>query len=201
MKKLLMIGAILALGTTMAYGATTKGDDGKASADVKVIADIVAENLVITDLNGEEIILDFGKVSQLQRSGVSNAHEGYKVTYLGDNISNGKLKMELKGQDVSGNDGGAKEVMMKYQGSVAAGEKPDKFTSVVALAEYEATMPTDKVYVGMINGTIDHATTKVYVNGATEATTGFYNNGNDGNLIDNGEYIGTLELEVTLASN
>lgn len=197
MKKLLMLGAILALGTTMAYGAEEMTGEDEATADVKVKAELVAENLVITDLNGKPIVLDFGKVNQVQTTGVSNASEGYKVTYLGNTISNGKLTMELKGQDVTGNDGGAKEVVMKYNDTVAAGDVPDTFTAVVALGEYSATMPSDNVYEGVINGTIDHANTKIVRNGL-QRFTGFYN---DNALIDNGNYLGTLELNVTLASN
>lgn len=208
MKKLLMMGAILALGTTMAYG---DAQDETVATDVKVRAQIVAENLVITDLDGNPIELDFGKVSQLQKTGYSKAYEGYKVTYVGDTngLNNPKLTMKLQGQDVSGDaENGAKNVMMKYQGKLELDQKADKFTSIVALDEYEAALPqlpetagTDAgkyVYVGSINGTIDHASTNVYIDGATNATTGFYNGDNTSNLIDNGEYIGTVELVVTL---
>ena len=56
MKKLLMAMAILAVGVT-AFG------EEKASAPVKVRAELVKQNIVISDINGRPILLDFEKIS------------------------------------------------------------------------------------------------------------------------------------------
>ncbi len=176
MKKLLMLGAILALGTTMAYGAPEE-----ATADVKVIAEIVSDNFMITDLDGDEIVLDFGKISgvayQMGDSTVREVSEGYKITYVGANIgesskyNNAAITMTLEDTDeigVSGNkpaDGTnvSTKVLMRRQ--VTAGDigndGNDMITSNIFLSEYSGNLKAtetlnsgDTVYVGQIGGYI-----------------------------------------------
>lgn len=175
MKKLLMLGAILALGTTMAYGAET------ATADVKVIAEIVNENFMITDLDGDEIVLDFGKISgvayQMGNSTVREVSEGYKITYIGADIessnsySNKAITMTLKDTDEIGIDNNkpadgtnvSTKVLMRRQ--VTTGDEGDNgndtITSNIFLSEYSGNFKTanalnsgDTVYVGQIGGFI-----------------------------------------------
>lgn len=83
MKKLLMLGAILALGaTTMAVDPTTE----KANAEVRLQAEIVSKNLEVTGLDGKDILLDFGTINKKNNVDVSRiATAEYKVTYTGDN--------------------------------------------------------------------------------------------------------------------
>lgn len=192
MKKLLMVGAILALGTTMAYGAV---EEAKATADVTVKAKIVADNLTITDLNGRPIVLDFKKINKLDLNGTSRAIADYKVTYVGTEAlsKDGELSMKLGGKTVPVG------VELVQQDS----NKPDKFEAMVALTEYTGVMPktTDEstnteanVYVGEIRGEVNHATARIAQDGqGLNSTTGI-------SLIDNADYLGTTVLEVTLAA-
>ncbi|MDO4589179.1 MAG: hypothetical protein Q4B33_04895, partial [Fusobacterium sp.] len=63
MKKLLMLGAILVLGATAFAkgGLVQPNDENVAEANVTVKAQLVAENLVISDLEGNPLVLDFEK--------------------------------------------------------------------------------------------------------------------------------------------
>ena len=161
----------------MAYGAET------ATADVKVIAEIVNENFMITDLDGDEIVLDFGKISgvayQMGDSTVREVSEGYKITYIGTDIassnsySNKAITMTLKDTDeigVSGNnpaDGtvGKKSTKVLMRRQVTTGDEGDNgndtITSNIFLSEYSGNLKTadalnsgDTVYVGQIGGFI-----------------------------------------------
>ena len=62
MKKLLFVTALLAMGT-MAMGKAPASKD-KAKADVEVKAEIVDDSLVITDIYGAPLLLDFGKIQK-----------------------------------------------------------------------------------------------------------------------------------------
>lgn len=197
MKKLLMLGAILALGTTMAYGNSYEGE-----ADVKVRAEITDDTLVITDLNGNPIVLDFGKISN-KSTGVHNAEVGYKVTW-GSNVATGAtsntLKMELGGQDTVGKDG-AKKVRIYYGDKLEAGYKETSFNTIVGLDKYSFELgasPTATEYTGKVLGTIDTTAKSdllIMVNGD--------NNDNGGKYFKDlkpGEYIGETTLTVTLTT-
>lgn len=72
MKKLLMAMAILAVGAT-AFGAEQKAD-----APVRVRAEIVDESIIISDINGRPILLDFEKISKKQKTD-KNAFVDFKV--------------------------------------------------------------------------------------------------------------------------
>lgn len=155
MKKLLMIGAILAIGTTIAYGEPAEG-----STDVKVRAEITDDTLTITDLNGNPIILDFGKISN-KSTGVHNAEVGYKITWgegVATGLSSNELTMELGGQDTEGKLGEAKKVRIYYNGNQTAGAKESSFNTVVGLDKYSFELgatPTATEYTGKVLGTID----------------------------------------------
>ena len=58
MKKLLFVTALLAMGT-MAMGAAPVQND-TTTADVEVRAEIVDDSLVITDIYGKPLLLNFG---------------------------------------------------------------------------------------------------------------------------------------------
>lgn len=77
MKKLLMAMAILAVGAT-AFGAPPQ----TATAPVRVRAEIVDESLVISDINGRPILLDFEKISKKQTTD-KNAFVDFKVEATG----------------------------------------------------------------------------------------------------------------------
>lgn len=189
MKKLLMLGAILAMGA-MAYGTDYTGE-----ADVKVRAEITADDLIITDLNGNPIVLDFGKISN-QSKGVHKAEVGYKVTWS-DSVTMGStsntLKMELGGQDTTGTEG-AKTVRIYYNDTQTAEAKETSFDTVVGLDKYSFDLgasSTAKEYTGKVLGTINTQSADVTVDGATAQ------NFED---LKTGEYIGSTTLTVTLSA-
>lgn len=194
MKKLLMIGAILALGTTIAYGESPEG-----STDVKVRAEITDDTLTITDLNGNPIILDFGKISN-KSTGVHNAEVGYKITW-GEGVATGsssnKLTMELGGQDTKGKLGEAKKVRIYYNGNQTAGAKESSFNTVVGLDKYsfELGANTDATqYTGKVLGTIDTNDANTLAGVAEGSQIDKFSN------LKTGKYEGNTTLTVTLAS-
>lgn len=200
MKKLLMIGAILALGTTMAYGA------GKtATADVKVIAKIVDESFIISDLDGKDIVLDFQKIPaeahELGEGIVKEISEGFMIKYTGTssltpNSSGPNLTFELKGIDKAGDssnamDGTPTVVTMRRQITTGddGGEGNDIIKSNLFLGEYSATISGEinnqkPFYVGQIGAFIKGKDLK--------------QNGTDAPAV--GNYEGYAELKVTLTT-
>lgn len=191
MKKLLMIGAILALGTTMAYAQDYTGE-----ADVKVRAEITEQELIITDLNGNPIVLDFGKISN-KSTGVHNAEVGYKVTW-GTGVTMGsksnELTMKLGGQDTEGTDG-AKKVRIYYNDDQTAGAKETSFETVVGLDKYSFDLGENSnatEYTGKVLGTIDTTSVNAVVDGDKSSKT-FAD-------LKTGEYLGETTLSVTLAT-
>lgn len=78
MKKLLFVTALLAMGT-MAMGANLTANDDKASAEVKVRAEIVEDKFTITDIYGQPLVLDFHKVMKEANTDVTTSVR-YKVT-------------------------------------------------------------------------------------------------------------------------
>lgn len=97
MKKLLMLGAILALGvTTMAEPITEE----KGSAPVYLQAEITSENLIISGIDGRDILLDFGKINKNTQNN-RGAEAKFKVEYVGtQKTNNPDLKLELERRDV-----------------------------------------------------------------------------------------------------
>ncbi|WP_426711476.1 hypothetical protein [Cetobacterium sp. SF1] len=151
MKKLLTASLLVAMGAmAMAEEITPPAADKRApqtaAANVKVTAQVVADNLVISDLNGRPIVLDFGKISNQKTSGVSNARIDFKVEKVGQEGS------ELEGITVTlaGLDGENKVQLLNT--NVAAADK--QIPASIALNAAEGTF-VGKEYVGFIQGTID----------------------------------------------
>lgn len=198
MKKLLMLGAILVLGATaFAADEAVDGNPNEAEATVTVKAHLVAQNLVISDLEGKQIVLDFGKVSKTRDKGTSEAETGYMVRYVGKPVlsENKELTMKLKGDgdyaqtavpvtmaEVS------QTPILNPEGEITGYEPADTFVVTVGLNTYSGTMlkdsskPADSdysVYKGTVFGTLQHS--EKLAN------------------LDSGDYLGHANLRVTIA--
>ena len=198
MKKLLMLGAILVLGATAFAKETTKELENQSEAKVTVKAKLVAENLVISDLEGNPIVLDFGKVSKLRDKGTSEAKTGYMVRYVGDatklEAADNTLKMELKGKE--GYEANAVKVVLA-EASQEDKKVADSFEVTVGLNSYTGVMPLKAEkghdyaeYTGMVFGTLDHAAANPLKEGKGGPTTLA--------ALDSGDYIGFANLKVTI---
>lgn len=195
MKKLLMLGAILVLGATAFAkgGLVQPNDENVAEANVTVKAQLVAENLVISDLEGNPLVLDFEKVNK-RETGIRETSEGLLVKYVGEkDLTNNGITMELKGDN--GFVDSAVPVTLSAL-SQAEGKKADTFEAVVGLDSYAAklekgTTYDTEVYQGRINGTLDCANTVATANGVTK--TGLAE-------LSTGDYQGQTVLKVTLAT-
>lgn len=205
MKKLLMLGAILVLGATAFAKEAAPELENQSEAKVTVKARLVAENLVISDLEGNPIILDFGKVSKTRDKGTSEAKTGYMVRYVGDesNLTGGdtqKLAMELKGTT-----GDYVQTAVPVTLAEVSQEKDhaaDTFEVTVGLNTYEGTMPKkDRTpgkedghdyaeYTGMVFGTLNHAAANPLKEGKGDVVAL--------SALDSGDYIGFANLKVTI---
>ena len=198
MKKLLMLGAILVLGAT-AFAADANVDESmnENEATVTVKAKLVAENLVISDLEGNPIVLDFGRVSKLRNSGTSETRTGYMVRYVGDHKLNEGNEQDLA-MTLLGQDGKfvAKSVPVTLtEVSQTAGQVADTFDVAVGLNTYTGTMPLAAEkghdyaeFRGEVFGTLNHAATNAHDNG----------NAAEFKSLRSGDYLGTTTLKVTL---
>lgn len=198
MKKLLMLGAILVLGATaFAKDSKIDGDANVAEANVTVKAKLVAKNLVITDLQGNPLVLDFETVSKTQESGTKEVEEGFLVKYVGVDAlnENNGLTMELKGEN-----GFVKEAVPVRLTSLSqvAGSKADSFKVNVGLDSYKGKLPKSpedgrdySEYKGSIFGTLDFAAAAPRKAGATTAKLAD---------LTSGDYQGQTVLKVTLAN-
>lgn len=211
MKKLLMLGAILVLGAT-AFAADANIDEKKnqAEANVTVKARLVAENLVISDLEGKQIVLDFGKVSKTRKSGTSEAETGYMVRYVGDDLKglvtggkgNANLAMYLLNKETGDFDQKAVPVTMTAT-TQQKGQVADTFEVQVGLNTYAGVMPLEREkghdyseYTGVIFGTLDHdKTVSKPVNGTEGGTV---ETGVELAALDSGDYLGSTVLQVTI---
>lgn len=200
MKKLLMLGAILVLGATAFAKETAKELENQSEAKVTVKAKLVAENLVISDLEGNPIVLDFGKVSKLRDKGTSEAKTGYMVRYVGDTTklesADNTLKMELKGKE--GYAASAVKVVLA-EASQEDKKAADSFEVTVGLNSYTGVMPLEAEkghdyaeYTGMVFGTLDHANPVVVKEGDTANHTRKLAD------ISSGDYLGFADLKVTI---
>lgn len=200
MKKLLMLGAILVLGATAFAKETTKELENQSEAKVTVKAKLVAENLVISDLEGNPIVLDFGKVSKLRDKGTSEVKTGYMVRYVGDatklEAADNTLKMELKGKE--GYEANAVKVVLA-EASQEDKKVADSFEVTVGLNSYTGVMPLKAEkghdyaeYTGMVFGTLDHANPVVVKDGDTANHTRKLAD------ISSGDYLGFADLKVTI---
>lgn len=200
MKKLLMLGAILVLGAT-AFAADTDIDEAQNEneATVTVKAKLVKENLVISDLEGNPIVLDFGRISSLRDKGTSEARTGYMVRYVGTEELNTadrqKLAMTLL-DSTSGSFVSTAVPVTLTEVSQTAGQVANRFDVAVGLNTYEGVMPAKKEnghdyaeYRGEIFGTLDHAGSNPI--GDKGTTIAF-------SELDSGDYLGTTVLKVTI---
>ena len=200
MKKLLMLGAILVLGAT-AFAADTDIDEAQNEneATVTVKAKLVKENLVISDLEGNPIVLDFGRISSFRDKGTSEARTGYMVRYVGtedlDTADKQKLAMTLL-DSTSGSFVSTAVPVTLTEVSQKAGEVANRFDVAVGLNTYAGVMPAEKEnghdyaeYRGEFFGTLDHAGSNPI--GDQGTTIAF-------NELDSGDYLGTTVLKVTI---
>lgn len=194
MKKLLMLGAILVLGATaFAKGARVE-DPNQSEANVTVKAQLVAENLVISDLEGNPLVLDFKKINVNQDTGIRQAEEGLLVRYVGqDKLNAGNsLKMELKGDNgfVNKAVGVTLSALAKVEGKEA-----DTFDVNVGLDSYtgkltEGTGYDTATYEGMVRGTLDFTKANPTSDGKSVKF----------NTLAHGDYEGHTVLKVTLTN-
>lgn len=198
MKKLLMLGAILVLGATaFAKDANIDGKANEAEGTVTVKAKLVAKNLVISDLEGNPIVLDFKEVSKTQETGTREVSEGYLVKYVGTDANsltdgNNTLKMSLKG--ATGFVDSAVPVTLSSLTQVN-GEKADSFDVNVGLDSYTGKMPLTvengndyRQYQGTIYATLDFAAANPQNNGKAAKLS----------ELDSGDYQGQTVLKVTI---
>lgn len=193
MKKLLMLGAILVLGATaFAKGELAPNDENVVESNVTVKAQLVAENLVISDLEGNPLVLDFEKIN-INEQGIRKTDEGLLIKYVGakELDPNHSLTMELKGEK-----GFAKTAVPVTLAALeqVEGKAADTFEAVVGLNSYtgkltEGTKYVGEVYEGKLYGTVNCKTaTANGVDGAGIAK------------LSTGDYEGHTVLKVTLAN-
>lgn len=171
MKKLLMAMAILAVGAT-AFGAEQKAD-----APVRVRAEIVEESLVISDINGRPILLDFEKISKQQKTD-KNAFVDFKVEAAGGipNVQSFALVLGKSSASTT-----PEEVTLTNID--ASKTNNNTLTANLKLDKYEGAtgnLTAGTVHTGRINGTI-------------KANTWTSN--------EIGVYEGQTELKVTVTTN
>lgn len=213
MKKLLMLGAILAMGAvSFAYDSAAENPNTN-EASVKVKAELVKNNLVITDLEGNPIVLDFKRVSSLRDKGTSEAQVGYKVRYVGSTSLTGsnrdnKLTMKLKNKSNGAYESKAVPVTL-VNIETPQGKKGYQFDVTVGLDAYEGVMPIGKEanhdyaeYVGMVYGTLDHANPNAYRPGEqnTNGGTLFKDKFGEETRMASGHYQGETFLQVTIGA-
>lgn len=96
MKKLLMLGAILVLGVT-----TMAEELGKTTVPVYLQAEIIQENLVVSGIDGKDILLDFGRINKRAVQDGRGADAEFKVEYVGSVASSdAKLDIFLQKENV-----------------------------------------------------------------------------------------------------
>lgn len=97
MKKLLMLGAILVLGATVMGGVIEE-----TTAPVYLQAEIVEENLIVSGIDGRDILLDFGQINKNTQANTGRGAEAeFKVEYVGANkVSTNTLDIVLQKREV-----------------------------------------------------------------------------------------------------
>lgn len=171
MKKLLMAMAILAVGAT-AFGANKE-----ASAPVRVRAELVEQELVISDINGRPLLLDFERISTTQKSD-KNAFVDFKVEATGALTNVTAMKLTL-GQSIDTNTSDSVTLT-----NIDASQTTDNtMNAKLKLDKYDGTtgnLAEGVIHTGRINGTLK----------STEWTSK-----------KTGVYEGQTELKVTVTAN
>lgn len=170
MKKLLMAMAILAVGAT-AFGAPQE-----ATAPVRVRAEIVDEQITISDINGRPILLDFEKISK-NRTSDKNAFVDFKVEAAGQlNVQSFALVLGKSTSATTSDD----VTLTNIDASLT---NNNTLTANLKLDTYEGatgTLDEGIIHTGRINGTIK---------------AGSWTSNNVG------VYEGQTELKVTVTTN
>lgn len=157
MKKLLFIAALLTLGAT-AFGVNPTQDED-AKAEVLVKAQIVNDNLKITDIDGNPLVLDFKKVQKRNYStgDMVKAHVEYKITAKDVAEANPiKLNMSLTSFESPESKVGINTVEIVNEDIKTTATENDKVTVNLALdADKKEIVVGQSTAVGRINGTIN----------------------------------------------
>ena len=167
MKKLLMAMAVLAVGAT-AFGA-----EKTATADVRVRAELVNEGLIISDIDGRPIVLDFKKIN-VSRTTEAAATVEFKVESTGE-IKKGNLTLALGGKNGTP-DGELTKVTITNLKDLKTTMEPSIGLDVKQ-APLEANTGAGVIHIGRINGTLQPT---------------------DWNSKETGVYEGFTQLTVTL---
>lgn len=158
MKKLLFVTALLAMGT-MAMGAPANLDANKdkASAEVKVRAEIVDDKFTITDIYGQPLVLDFHKVMRDAETDVTTSVR-YKVTTKDPfNGVSAKFTMAIAGDKTA--DGVGKKVTITNTNP--ANTKDNTLPVILGLDNEEKyLLENETEFQGEIFGNIKTDTTK-----------------------------------------
>lgn len=146
MKKLLLVGALLALGVT-AFGANPEAGK-KTTANVEVRAEITDDFFVISDIYGKPIVVDFGKIHNTQDQSAVTFVD-YKVTAKAK-AENDPIKFDIT---LGGSPNAENPTPVIISSNL--GDPNNKMKAFVALSEYEGIIQKDeKEYRGRINGTL-----------------------------------------------
>lgn len=171
MKKLLMMGALLVLGTV-----AMANELGKTSVPVKVRAELMSDDLVISGIDGREILLDFGKFSSKQQ-GDRGAQAIYKVEYTGEstNITDGSLTVELQDKTVKMSN--TLDATQEMNATLSmADDRQTTFTNtsetITGTPELDTSIKgKGEIYRGMINGVLPQSEFNGKNNGLYEGAT------------------------------
>lgn len=147
MKKLLMATAILALGVT-AFGV-----DKTASEPVKVRAELVQQDLEISDIDGRPILLDFGKIATSRKTDALATIE-FKVEATGEITNVTGMTFEL-GKATDATNPAEVEIVhidptVGTQNTMTAKLGLDKYSVTPA-----TTLNAGTIHTGRINGKLE----------------------------------------------
>lgn len=150
MKKLLLVGALLALGATVFGANPTAGTaEGVAKTNVEVKAEITDDFFIISDLYGKPIVVDFGKIHNTQEQSAVTFVD-YKVTAKSA-AETDPIKFDISlGKKTSANDPTPVTISTNL-----AGNKTSSMVASLVLSDYEGQIEVaQKEYRGRITGTL-----------------------------------------------
>lgn len=138
MKKLLLVTALTILGTTAFAAKPTAGQS--VAAPVEVRAKITDDTFSITDIDGKELVLDFGEVGKQSAPDVWTAEVEYKIT-AGENDAETTFNVKLADKKVT-----LSHIDNTKSDTLTADLKLDKESKVMAANK--------KTVTGIISGSI-----------------------------------------------
>lgn len=174
MKKLLMMGAILVLGATV-MGANPVSETN--TAPVYLQAEITADNLIISGIDGRDILLDFGRISKNTMENTGRGAEAeFKVEYVGTKKStDNQLSIILQDNQVpmSHTTVSAAEKMtatlaMSDRLGTAFAEQAGKIAGIADINDIDKK---GEVYRGKITGTLPATDIRKATEGMYEGAT------------------------------